>query len=397
MESDLHWYGERGIVNALVSHLHHHPNQEILVKNLLNSICWADGGRRSWINQIKNVSFVVEVHLGDFGNPDLLLVCRAEEEQEPPHCLFWEAKIEMYRESMMPAGMEQRGFNSSINGQLALKYRFACALAKASPSNGCLERISEDEKIFNQYKLLMKDPNYQARSLVKKEIITDVLSPLGIIGLPLDRFYYVALTWDDARYVFFNDVIVRETPKEGGSYLPRFLDREGKDVFHERKTNIGWIGYEQVEVALKLEDDKSETAAAYRAALKTMMGQSKPDGYEAPKGLERLASVQQSAAKSLADRFVGAKDCQVIKRAGSYSVVKTEGTEQKVVAKIMPSGSTIYVGFRADIDTERTCQLVEKKINGVKFYGIDVNTLEESKRAEESIDRFKMALEGSPL
>jgi hypothetical protein len=87
----------------------------------------------------------------------------------------------------------------------------------------------------------------------------------------------------------------------------------------------------------------------------------------------------------------------VIKRAGSYSVVRTEGTEQKVMAKVMPSESTIFVGFRADIFTEQTFVFVERKINGVKFYGIDVKTLEESKRAEESINRFKMALEGSPL
>lgn len=74
------WYGERGVVNALVTSLTRR-DIESGVRKLLLGITWADGGHPTWIDHVTDVTLIVEVGLSEFGDPDLIVVCRTDDGQ----------------------------------------------------------------------------------------------------------------------------------------------------------------------------------------------------------------------------------------------------------------------------------------------------------------------------
>lgn len=225
------WYGERGVVNAAVAFL---VEQNAPIA-FLKCVHWANGSIPPWLERVKNVKFVVELGLAEFGNPDLILVCESAGEPRP-YCIFLEAKVIPYNASAMSnsQGMTQRGYNSACNGQLSLKYRFAKAL---EIWDGHRDRVMEPMAICQAYRRSpsdggLGDPLLSPRKLQKRQILQQVLAPLQLAGLPLNHFAFLALTWD--RDPFY------QMPTE---FLPRFLDERGDDIFHSISGQVGWVAY----------------------------------------------------------------------------------------------------------------------------------------------------------
>jgi hypothetical protein len=77
------WYGERSIVNAVVSHIARSATPAAAVRALLEEVICADGGRPSRGGRVSDARLIAEIGLADFGNPDLLLACRTEGEELP--------------------------------------------------------------------------------------------------------------------------------------------------------------------------------------------------------------------------------------------------------------------------------------------------------------------------
>jgi len=118
-------------MNALVTHLQRASDPVESVRTFLSAVRWAGPGGGSWVNDFTQVCLIVEIGLADFGNPDLMIVCHGP---AGVRCVFVESKIVMYLASMRPnhKGMQLPNFNSSINGQLSFKYRFARSLHAAA-------------------------------------------------------------------------------------------------------------------------------------------------------------------------------------------------------------------------------------------------------------------------
>jgi hypothetical protein len=131
MPNEIEWYGERGIVNALVTDFVGRGEAEAVagVRSLLEGVQWAGGATPAWVRGVSAVTFFVEPGMGQFGNPDLILVCSTDV-GAPPYIVIVEAKVVPYLESAMSNtdSMSEQGYNSSINGQLTLRYRLAQAL-----------------------------------------------------------------------------------------------------------------------------------------------------------------------------------------------------------------------------------------------------------------------------
>jgi len=119
---EVRWYGERGVMNALVTHLQRTSDPVESVRTFLSAVRWAEPRGSSWVNDFTQACLIVEIGLADFGNPDLMIDCHGP---TGVRCVFLESKIGMYLASMRPnhKGMQLPGFNSSINGQLSLKVR----------------------------------------------------------------------------------------------------------------------------------------------------------------------------------------------------------------------------------------------------------------------------------
>jgi len=245
----VHWYGERGIVNALVTHVAAAPDFHAEVKKLLSAVVWADGGTPPWIANIIRVRVIVEISLADFGNPDLMIVCDVRTVH--PYLVFVEAKAKPYEFSCAPnRNNRDAGFSSTINGQLALKYRFARAL---EASKADWNEIAEPEELHTRY------GERRRRHLVKGEV-RDVLAAYGLIGIPEERCYYVAFTWDDGPTRVFDAPI--ET-------RPSFQANDGRPLLGTMADRYGWLGYGNLEEHLKL-------GAEYRNACHGMFSQPVP-------------------------------------------------------------------------------------------------------------------------
>jgi hypothetical protein len=227
--------------------------------------------------------------------------------------------------------MQSRGYNSSINGQLALKYRFATALQCWSDHE---DSIVEPQGIYYAYRTLLNDDPQRGpgRRLFKVENV-DLFRRLGLAGLAEENVSYVALTWDRADKAFFRN------PGVTSDYLPRFYDHDGQDRYNDMADRIGWIGYSELERTLNL--SKSEE---YVAARNLMLPASEPTDadYESqrPSRLEGYAD----EIKALTVRIIAmlASD-RIESQNGSYSY---KDEDNRTVAKIILLRDRVFVGVR---------------------------------------------------
>jgi hypothetical protein len=252
------WYGERGVINALVTKLAAPPGSLAAACNFLQTISWSRGNVPDWIAGRKEVTYIVEMGLAQFGSPDLILVAMFESDK--PRVVFVEGKVCGYAKSAMPnnPGMAAEKFDSSINGQIALKYRFSQAL---QCWDGQRTRIVEPESLWLAYKRSpmdggLDDPAERPRR-VQKPAVLALLEKHSLFQLPADHFHFVALTSDDLP--FWNEQVLQGKPR------PLFLDAcaSPRDVWENIAPRVGWLGYKAIR-------DKLEPGEAFEEALATM-------------------------------------------------------------------------------------------------------------------------------
>ncbi len=228
------WYGERGILNAIALSLVVDTRSGL--EHLLGVVEW--GVETNKCSEIKfsyidDVAVIVEPSFGrkhGFGDPDLMILFSDGKERK---CVFIEAKTSGYLKSAMSNKIKGKGYYSSINGQLSLRY----LLAKA-------------EKTETQIKS-------NGRSLKKKGLLK-ILSTLGVCEIKEGNYYYIALTADK------NNPIRNIDP----DLLPEF----DRDDF----ARLGWVNYEKIAGSPKLKDNN-----AFNYALKTMdVLPEEPEEYE---------------------------------------------------------------------------------------------------------------------
>ena len=229
------WYGERGIVNSIVVGLQRADIS--IAKEFLKGIQWAEGPVQDWIERIQSIEMLVEVGCSNFGSPDLIMVCKTEEER--PYCVFIEAKVIGYEDSAksIKKGMRNKQFNSSINGQISLKYRMAIALSQWSDQK---KNLIEPNDLFEKYKSWngFNEDRKKPRRLNKGGVLK-LLGAAGLGALPLKQFRFVALTWDNK--AFFEKVNFPQSDKR-----PPFLDDHGKECWEAIRSQVGWLGFSKL-------------------------------------------------------------------------------------------------------------------------------------------------------
>jgi hypothetical protein len=364
------WYGERGIINAIIGHLTRSGDATLSVRSLLSAVLWASGQTPEWVERINSVTIVVEVGLADFGDPDLLIVCHTSKATK---LVFIEAKVVSYVDSMQSTspsvgsrwGMTQIGFNSSINGQLSLKYRFARAL---SQWDGTRPAISESPAVFAGYRSRLNDSEAKApgRTLAKPSILNRIFKPLRLHGIPEEDCCYVALTWDTASNAFYRST---EVPVD---CLPVFLNEAGVDTFGDATNRVGWIGYRHLNDALGLLN-----SSEYITAFSTMLDCAEPlASYYAENRKGRWATFPSqivNLASQIADEF----DDRAQRWAGSYSLLDEN---RQTVAKIIPNDTSVFVGIRKGDPTSTRLthwasssgQVASRKVRNVRFDGVNI-------------------------
>jgi hypothetical protein len=330
-----------------------------------------------WIDSINSAHAIVELGFGQFGDPDLIVVCDSSTGQK--YVIFIEAKAKTYRDSKkrnQDPGMNAQGFNSSINGQLSLKYRFAQAIIAAN--EGLTEWVEEPSELWRRYAAdQLKDPITEPRRLKKGYIISKILKPLMSGIKSNESFRYVALTWDSEDMAFFRDDEITD------DFLPKFLDpADGHNLFQEMQSQIGWIGYRNLEEALGLNENSS-----YQLAFETMLSSKEPSKkYYDRKSKQAIENLPENIKALIQELKIFFNPYRVDPGAGSHSV---KDVANSTVAKIIPRRTKVFVGFRVDeanenmiaekIDRETAGNSARISIRGVEFMGYEV-TLKEKHR-----------------
>jgi hypothetical protein len=370
----LNWYGERGIVNALVVHISSSPAPLQQIQGWLGAIRWASGSSLAWTQKLLNAEVFVEIGLADFGKPDVILICTDIELQK--RLIFIEAKAGPYVFSAKSntIGMKDPGFNSSINGQLSLKYRFACALGRTAPllpSGEVPAGIVEPAQLKAAYSTSLNDKKVTPRRLLKPGIVRDMFAGRGLLGHAETHCFYVALTRDRHDRMSFTDFTILKE-----DLLPRFINDKGEDMFPSMLNRVGWLGYHDLANACDLNDD-----SRFMSAVRTMASSLEPDDddYMVGAGAKVSGEALSAAGRIIETLFAGKK---IMKFRGSYSVLDGGMT----VAKIIPRSDAVFVGVRESLSPSNWFPgpLKTKSVRGKKFLGVDVpvdvSDLEEAHR-----------------
>ncbi len=248
------FYGERGVVNSIVLRL----EKDIkLAHGFLTIIRFYNGQPPSWINKIKSVHYFVEISFGEFGDPDLIILC--EDHEGDKHLVFIEAKLVCYdtsavdlrntgNKSTSSAGNKAVGINSRINAQLTLKYRLSLVLQK----RGLGEKLEESGEIFELYKDLPTEFKKQARRVFKKEVI-------GICDehfTSIKDYWFVAMTNDPPDYKPY----VQQTNN------PLIMDELGHALTSNVDSNFGIITYADISKIKGLEGHKIPKPLSYNSS-----------------------------------------------------------------------------------------------------------------------------------
>ncbi|MCP4549769.1 MAG: hypothetical protein GY835_25215 [bacterium] len=257
-------YRERGIVNELVYLIRSDGDPVGLTMQLLEKcFTWQNDEIKEQVSRIAekmtDVTFIVEPSFAQFGDPDLIIVPRIGEKILA--LFFVEAKVNEYGHSAKlakdPLNMKQRGFNSTIIGQLSLRYRLAKALSDWKEEAS----LVESNGIAQAYANNMKDVqtgSHLARSLDKPENLKYLLPLVQMESLSaaefMERCFFLALTSDSSDPFEKKYPLMAEGKPLGYDDLsldrkvPHYYQEEGSNTIYSQVAidRTGWVGWDDI-------------------------------------------------------------------------------------------------------------------------------------------------------
>lgn len=204
-------YSERGI---MAYYFFQHLADGVNLANFFNLLkeCNNEKIPDDW-NNFTDVCIFSEFELGasGFGSPDGAISFKAGEKS---YFIFIEAKFnETYEKSCGKLEVGRKGYNSTIKGQLELRYRFAHSLISTREyANGCMIYESPDD-YFKKDAFYQKDKSRFSKRHLK--LINGVFSIAEKIrSCNLEDIYYLAITAEN------------KNPLKESNLLPHGIDRK---------------------------------------------------------------------------------------------------------------------------------------------------------------------------
>ncbi|MDB4671142.1 hypothetical protein OAF34_03315 [Pirellulaceae bacterium] len=325
MSSRIRWYGERGVVNALITQIAASGTEAGIA--FLKCIQWGVGRPKPWLDQITDIEYIVEIGLARFGDPDLIMVCTTTSASgEKRRCAFFiEAKVTTFQDSY------EKGGPSSINRQLTLKYRFATAL-QHWPADG--RAIEESDEQHAAYYPSDEDAPVVENSPIPRHIakrtVLSICRSAKLHEVEFEDIHFVAWTWDRDSFFAGGWETFLKSPGR-----PMFLGLNGKEVLGQFAPRVGWLGYQHIHacpvLGELLDDSYGEAFSSMRNTL-----------------IPTEAVTTESAWKPLASTNVRKLQCdEVIKQFHSLTekAKAVFGTENVTVYSGSASVTLLYAGL----------------------------------------------------
>ena len=296
-------WGERGLIATFFADLHQLGNPEAISK-FMQIVEFPDAsGIASALPT--SVHYIIEPDFANtgFGHPDAVIAAEYGD-GTPRAVLIVEAKRTDFARACAPRSQRgQKGFNSTLNGQLELDYCLAMALS---------EYRGEDEAELVEPKWVLSSPygterRGTLRRLKNRAVLEDVVSL--ICGAPLDRYYFLVITNDD-RNPF---------PHASEEYLPELFRAELDGLrisfansWPEVKSRFGWTSYAKMQTLVEDVQGELPLSSLFLQSLSInernmVMGQPESDEAEATDQDEhdllrvtaRKSQLRKSSGKSL--------------------------------------------------------------------------------------------------
>ena len=160
----IHFYGERGLVNACLLDL----RQSNRLPELLRSIGFLfREPQHIDVPDDSNVVVIVEAGFAEFGWPHARIVANTPDHRR--YVVFVEAKAGLYLAEAQNYSIREPGFNSSINGQFTLRYRLVQALRGFNANNSRLMEPVDVARVYGEAN--------RPRRLAKPENIAHIVRP----------------------------------------------------------------------------------------------------------------------------------------------------------------------------------------------------------------------------
>ena len=204
-------YSERGAMSYYMFQELCLGKENILIKSINQS-----NNQLFDIHKIKKFTIFSELDLGNkgFGKPDgaVFFIYKGEKK-----FIFIEAKI---NKSYKKSNNKSISYNSTLNGQIELKYRFSFALKNNKP----MDRVIESKEFRKEYD---KDRYKKQRQVIIKDGVQKVIKYID--QCTLNNIYYLIITQDE-----INPIHNREQD------IPKFYKNE------ELQKNILWINQKEI-------------------------------------------------------------------------------------------------------------------------------------------------------
>jgi hypothetical protein len=237
-----HFYGERGLVNALLLDLEKAEQLLALLGRIEFHARTPSCLDCSWIEAI---TVLVEAGFGGFGWPDALFVATGQGRRL---CVFLEAKATTYELAAADYTAQKRQFNSKINGQFTLKHRLVSALPGYTAGS---DKLAESELLSCAY------GEARPRHLQKWDNLRHVVDPY-LAGLTAEQCLFAALT-DDATNPW--PMIAATHPEllpflcdplPDGATTPTTVWEVRRNTWTTHAARFGWIGFRTIEAELPI-------------------------------------------------------------------------------------------------------------------------------------------------
>ena len=248
MESNVFFYSERGLVNCLVLDL---KNDLEKTKNFFKLIKFGEKEiKPSWADNILSVDWYIEFSASEFGNPDLIADIHCTDKHR---VVFFEAKLRSYKQSAesidlsIPFNPQKdgvyKGKASSINAQLALRYRLAQVLKDTDLSQIPQQEEQQIEENYDKTELYHDMFKAIRTAKTGRRIHNDrMIDVLRKLMQNKPDCFFVAMTFETET----KDRIFESIRKERSDLLPPI----GVDQWDTANEQFGILNFNEVSKAI---------------------------------------------------------------------------------------------------------------------------------------------------
>lgn len=231
---DFHMCGERGLISSFFLDLSKKPISSLM--DFLSNAIESNKQLNLDTDGIEKVAIIIEPDFGKkgFGSPDAIIALRYTTGERKVFII--EAKRTSFEKSCSNKNRTDKGYNSTLKGQLELNYCLSLSLSNFKQSDNILVEPDWIKKTpYYEERKSKPSLKEEMRYLKKSNIINDIVFELS--GMTMDNYYHIVITKEN------------DNPLKGDKqYHPEIYTEQhySENQWNKINNQFGWINYEKM-------------------------------------------------------------------------------------------------------------------------------------------------------